>query len=49
VTLDGAFLYSFTLYIEDVIVVEKFGSDTVWEGTVSIFELKGHQKATMRK
>jgi hypothetical protein len=30
------------LYVEDVIVVEKFGSDTVWEGTVSVFDLKGH-------
>lgn len=33
-------------HIEDVIVLEHFGSDTVWEGTVSIFELKGHPKAT---
>lgn len=33
-------------YIEDVIVLENFGPDTVWEGTVSIFELKGHPKAT---
>lgn len=32
-------------HIEDVIVVEKFGSDTVWEGTVSVFELKGHSQA----
>jgi len=32
-------------HIEDVIVLEKFGADTVWEGTVSIFELKGHPKA----
>jgi hypothetical protein len=33
-------------HIEDVIVLEKFGSDTVWEGTVSIFDLKDHPKAT---
>lgn len=33
-------------HVEDVVVIEKFGSDTVWEGTVSIFELKGHPKAT---
>jgi hypothetical protein len=33
-------------HIEDVIVLEKFGSDTVWEGTISVFELKGHSKAT---
>lgn len=33
------------LHSEDVIVLEKLGSDTVWEGTVSIFELKGHPKA----
>jgi hypothetical protein len=33
-------------YAEDVIVLEKFGSDTAWEGTVSVFELKGHPKAT---
>lgn len=32
-------------HIEDVIVVEKFGSDTVWEGAVSVFALKGHTKA----
>jgi len=33
-------------HIEDAIVLEKFGADTVWEGTVSIFELKGHPYAT---
>lgn len=33
-------------HIEDVIVLENFGTDTVWEGTVSIFELKGHPNAT---
>ena len=26
--------------------MENFGSHAVWEGTVSIFELKGHPKAT---
>jgi transcriptional regulator with XRE-family HTH domain len=33
-------------FIEDVVVVEKFGKETVWSGTVSIYELKGHPKAT---
>jgi hypothetical protein len=33
-------------YVEDVTVSEHFGVDTVWEGTVSIFKLKGHPKAT---
>ncbi|MEW6616792.1 MAG: hypothetical protein AB1401_15170 [Thermodesulfobacteriota bacterium] len=33
-------------HIEDLIVLEKFGSNIVWEGTVSIFKLKGHPKAT---
>ncbi|MHB8772627.1 MAG: hypothetical protein ACYC7J_16660 [Syntrophales bacterium] len=32
-------------YIEDVIVIEKFGADTVWEGIVSVFSVKGHDKA----
>jgi hypothetical protein len=31
-------------HIEDVIVLEKFGADTVWEGIVSVFEIKGHNK-----
>jgi hypothetical protein len=29
-----------------VLSIEKFGLDILWEGTVSIFELKGHPKAT---
>lgn len=33
-------------HLEDVVVIEKFGSDTVWEGMVSVFELKDHPKAT---
>lgn len=33
-------------FIEDVVVREMFGSDAVWEGTVSVFELKGHPQAT---
>jgi hypothetical protein len=33
-------------HIEDTLVIEKFNSEIVWEGTVSIFELKGHLKAT---
>ena len=31
-------------HIEDVVIIEKFGLDTVWEGTVSIFELKRHSQ-----
>ena len=34
-------------YIEDIVVIEKFGADIAWEGMVSIFDLKGHPKATM--
>jgi len=33
------------LFIEDVAVVEKFGSQTVWSGIVHIFEIEGHPKA----
>lgn len=32
-------------YIEDIAVIEKFGQDTVWEGFVSVFDIKGHGKA----
>lgn len=32
-------------YIEDIAVIEKYGLDTVWEGVVSVFEVKGHDKA----
>jgi hypothetical protein len=31
---------------EDVMIEEHFGIDTVWEGTVSIFNLKSHPTAT---
>ena len=33
-------------HLEDVVVLEKFGSDTAWEGVVSAFEIKGHPLAT---
>ncbi len=33
-------------FIEDVVVVEKFGNKTVWSGTVSVYEIKGHPQAT---
>jgi len=33
-------------FVEDVVVVEKFGKKTAWSGTVSVFDLKGHPKAT---
>jgi len=33
-------------FLEDVVVVEKFGDQTVWSGAVSVYELKGHPKAT---
>ena len=32
-------------HIEDVIIIEKFGVDTVWEGFVSVFKIKGNDKA----
>jgi len=32
-------------HIEDVIVSEHFGSDTVWGGIVSVFKIEGHPKA----
>jgi hypothetical protein len=32
-------------FLEDVSVMEKFGSETVWSGVVSVFELKGHPQA----
>jgi hypothetical protein len=32
-------------FIEDVVVVEKFGDQTVWSGTVSVYALEGHPKA----
>ena len=33
-------------FIEDVIVIEKFRTETVWAGTVSVYNLEGHPKAT---
>jgi hypothetical protein len=33
-------------FTEDVIVKEMFGADVVWEGVVSIFDLKGHPTAS---
>jgi hypothetical protein len=33
-------------FLEDIAVVEKFGKETVWSGTVSVYELKGHPQAT---
>ncbi|MEW6386886.1 MAG: hypothetical protein AB1491_05145 [Thermodesulfobacteriota bacterium] len=32
-------------FLEDVVVVEKFGEETVWSGVVSVFGLKGHPQA----
>jgi hypothetical protein len=34
------------IWVESVPVMEVFEGEVVWEGTVSIFELKGHPKAT---
>lgn len=34
-------------FVEDVIVIEKFRTETVWAGTVSVFRIEGHQKARM--
>lgn len=31
-------------HIEDVTVVEKFGSQTVWSGTVHVFKIEGNPK-----
>jgi hypothetical protein len=33
-------------FIEDIVVLEQFGDKTVWSGTVSVYELKGHLQAT---
>jgi hypothetical protein len=33
-------------FLEDVMVVEKFGEKTVWSGVVSVFEIKGHPQTT---
>jgi hypothetical protein len=33
-------------FIEDVIVVEKFGEETVWSGIVSVYSLENHPKTT---
>jgi hypothetical protein len=29
-------------FLEDVVVLEKFGEKTVWQGVVSVFGIKGH-------
>ena len=29
-------------HVEDIAVIEKFGSQTVWEGLVSVFRIEGH-------
>jgi len=29
-------------FVEDVRVIEKFKNETVWDGTVSIFDIEGH-------
>jgi hypothetical protein len=33
-------------FLEDMVVVEKFGKKTVWSGAVSVYEIKEHPKAT---
>jgi len=33
-------------FIEDVVVLEKFGDQTVWNGTVSVFSIEGNPQAT---
>jgi len=33
-------------WVEEIPVKEKFQDQTVWDGTVHIFELTGHPKAT---
>ena len=33
-------------YLESVPVLETFQGETVWEGEVEVFELRGHAKAT---
>lgn len=33
-------------FIEDVVVMEMFGKETVWNGTISVFALKDHSQAT---
>jgi len=32
-------------YLEEVVVIEKFGDKTVWEGIVYVFDIEGHSKA----
>jgi len=33
-------------FLEDVAVVEGFGEKTVWQGVVSVFDIKGHPQTT---
>jgi hypothetical protein len=32
-------------FLEDVAVLEKFGEQTVWQGVVSVFDIKGNPQA----
>jgi len=34
-------------FIEDIVVIEKFGDKTVWSGNVSVFKIEGNEKATV--
>lgn len=31
-------------HIEDVAIIEKFGEQTVWSGSVSVFKIEGNEK-----
>jgi hypothetical protein len=33
-------------FVEDVVIIEKFRAETVWAGTVSVYNIKEHPKAT---
>jgi len=33
-------------FVENVVVLEKYGDQTVWSGTVSVFDIKGNPQAT---
>ena len=33
-------------YVETVPVVEEFQGETVWQGEVEVFDIRGHPKAT---
>jgi len=34
-------------HVEDIAVIEKFGDQTVWSGSVSVFKIEGNPKATI--